>query len=263
MAHELQDHLLPELSALSLKYLLPSELIDLGIPVTAQVVDILLGPDVCTMKPQRLINRFREYAATVNPLSIPPIIGEGFIALLLLDRLPSDLLSAGLIKYLGTGSVGVRELVYPHLMKLLNYLSNPHSHLSDYIIGIIIDTEAYRPSTDSVIELAYTETSEQHLLLYLLEPTAMIAHGNIDFVLHHINELPINPEMVVSALDKEELRAGEILLRQLFVPINEINFKRNCCKVEPDVVDTMLNLIKQRLPSLYNWTLERSHKLLR
>lgn len=192
---------------------------------------------------------------------IPTIIAEGFIALLLLNRLPPMLVSSGLINYLGTGSMSVRELVYPHLMKLIPNLMESDEDLGDYIIGCIIDTEAGRPSADSVLELVYTKTPDQRLFLSLLEPTTMITHGNTDFVLHHIDGLSITPEDVIVALNTGDYFASEVLLRQLFTPVNEVNFKRTYYTIEPHVVNTLLVSIKQHLPALYNWTLERVDQL--
>lgn len=269
LEHELETYLVPGVSRIPLEYMSLPELIDLDVCQTpqlwARIVTTLLGSQVLTMSPSTFTLCFSPYIQTsvTRTTVFPDSIVECLIALILLNRLPPQLISSRLTAYITAMSVKVRQLVYPSLLKIL--FSTNDVEVYDLILSVVILDESTKPGSSPVLQTLFDAVPDQQLFLEYVGAGYLVSCGNAQFALDHLNRLTITPEDICEAIN-DGYTVVRSLLSQLFTEQNRTNFERSSIryssKVESaELVEQMLSDILQNIPSLYVWTQQRIYKI--
>lgn len=166
---------------------------------------------------------------------------EGMTALILLQWCPP--LKFYKYNYLAEQSYTFKVLVYPHLLSLLEQLDTERDRIDQYISLAIAESNIC--STNSGLELMYNVIGS-NLLSYLVFDG--VVEKNPQFLLDHVHEFIITPEMVNAAFTVLNRGMFEVLLRQLVSPVNMSVLK------EYDDVSSVLSfgdVLRKDAPDLY------------
>lgn len=272
MALGLEEFLPPALTNLILESFTLDELIEMGIRPSdrlySQIVKNTLGEDVLELNSDELKDYFQDFVQ--NEEEIPTHVAEGFTMLLMLDRLPSSLISTNLISYLASTSLAMRRLVYPKLLQAILAFENTeldsemdieNVEIQDALIMELFHSEKTRSADDSMLELLVELFPNKEWLFKTFDATELVGNHNTPFVLNHLDMLTITPEAISLAIRNQELASVGMLLHQLFSDQNRLNAEAMGITGPPSSLIIMMDQLERYLPEMHAYAEPRLREL--
>lgn len=200
------------LQELKLEYMSLPELIEGGIELTprwlTQLVVNTLG--------QPALDPPSGGVCNIVTTPITDAAGDGLTALVLLDRLPPELISPQFMEYFGHQPFQFKQVLYPNMLRLIAEL--PEDAYGD-MLSALGTIESYIAGPNSGLELIWDIVGPdfgRHISIMKLIRT------NPQFLLNHLDELPVIVNMVFMAVEVGNDAVAKTLALRLITPENSI-----------------------------------------
>lgn len=198
------------LQRFQLDYMSIPELIESGIELTAsrlrELVKNTLGQAVLDGSIDKLYDLVEEPISDAG--------GDGITALLLLDRLPPELITNDMMLYFARQSLVFKRVVYPVMLRVLSEL--PEDVYADMLseLGVI---ESGLFELNSGLELIYNLVGPEFLVHVDLNA---LAYVNLQFLVNHLDKLPVTVNMILITVKTGNDAITKVLVSRLFTAGN-------------------------------------------
>lgn len=206
-----------------------------------EVVRDTLGEEFVTACSNELIKLFHELPDHTDPSESH---GDGILALILLRRFPSIALRENSFRYFASKSRSFKEVVYPIMVPLIHQLS--FADMAQ-VTSNLIRAEAQVPSDDSGLEILHNLLGDD---MFLHITVRDLIPNNIPFLLNHLDELPVLPEVVLSMFMLPDHGQAKKLFKKLITQRN-VTLLEQYEGMDPKHIKELGEFLRRAYPQLY------------